>query len=230
MKRSLFFLCFVFLLGCGPTANPVVPTPTAEPAAVVYPANGTVFIVDSSESGARYQITETFLEGVSREAQNIEPGTIQTIGNAPSLKGSIALDLNVDPPRVLGGEFVVDLALMRTNQPRRDERLRSQWLQVYTYPTASFVLDEQDLLSEAYELGTEVTFPLSGQMTVRNVTIPLTFQATAVLDQASQTITAEATASSLISDFGIEPPSLPLIVAVDDPFEIRASLIARAEE
>lgn len=230
MKRPLIFLAVLFLFGCGSAPEPASIVSTAAPTAVNYPENATVFVVNQTESGARYRITETFFEGANREAQNIEPGVIETIGNAPSLEGNIVLDLSVDPPRVLGGRLEVDLLLMRTDQPRRDERLRSQWLQAYTYPTASFVLDEQDILADSYERGRQVTFPLSGQMTVRNVTIPLTFQATAVLDPAAQMITATAVAQPLISDFGIDPPALPKIVSVDDPFEIRAIVVAQLAE
>ncbi|MEM8861396.1 MAG: YceI family protein [Chloroflexota bacterium] len=233
MKRislSLFPILFLFL-GCSQQViEPTLAAPASEPTPIVYPENATVFVVDRTDSGARYRITETFFEEVSKEAQNIEPGTIQAIGNAPSLEGTIVLDLESDPPRVLGGEFVVDLFLMRTDQPRRDERLRSQWLQVYTYPTASFVLEEQDILSSAYEPGTEATFSLTGQMTIRNVTLPLTFETTAVLDPSLQTITATANAPALISDFGIEPPSLAKIVEVEDAFEIGAIIVARATE
>lgn len=228
--RRYFFLAIFFLAGCGGAVQPEAePQPTPEPAGREYPAEATVFTVYRPDSGVRYRITETFLENVSAEVPNREPGDVEAIGNSPGLTGELALDLTTNPPRLLGGYFEADLTLLRTNQERRDERLRGRWLQTYTYPTATFELEEQDILSGPYTPGDEVTFSMIGNLTVRDATIPVLFLAEATLNSEMTEIVARADASLLISDLGIEPPSLAKIVEVDDPFEIGAIVVARTD-
>ncbi len=229
MKRFLF-LVILLLVGCGGAVQPEAETqPAAEPAVREYPAEATVFTVYRPDSGVRYRITETFLEGVSREVPNREPGRVEAVGNSPSLIGELALDLSTNPPKLLGGYFEADLTLLRTNQEKRDERLRGRWLQTYTYPTAHFVLEEQDILAQPYTAGDEATFSMIGQLTVRDVTIPILFLAKATLNEDMTEIVGVADAQLLISDLGIEPPSLAKIVEVDDPFEIGAIIVARTD-
>lgn len=229
MKRFIF-LALLFLVGCGSAAEPdPEPQSTPEPAEREYPAEATVFTVYRPDSGVRYRITETFLENVSAEVPNREPGEVEAVGNSPGLTGELALDLTTNPPRLLGGYFEADLTLLRTNQERRDERLRGRWLQTYTYPTATFELAEQDILAEPYTPGDDVTFSMVGNLTVRDVTIPVLFLAEATLNPDMTEIVARADASLLISDLGIEPPSLVNIVQVDDPFEIGAVVVARTD-
>ncbi|MFK7803592.1 MAG: YceI family protein [Anaerolineae bacterium] len=232
---TLFFVLLfasIFVQACDTADEPIDVLPTPDPTAtlIVYPDTATLFIVDRSESRALYKINETFLEKVSLEVSNREPGENKAVGNTPSLEGVLALDLNADPPKVIGGHFVAGLDFLRTNQPRRDERLRLRWLETNIYPTATFVLDEQTILEESYLSGDEVVFPLTGNMTVRNVTIPITFTATASFDKTTGEIRASADAPMLISAFGIEPPSLADIVTVDDEFEIGAVIVARLAE
>ena len=229
MKRFILMLVFLGFASCGQSND--LAAPGAEPENIesaFYPEDATLFTVYRPDSGVRYRITETFLDGVSLEVPNRNAGEeVLAIGNSPGLVGTLALDLDSDPPRVFGGDFTADLTLLRTNQQRRDERLRSKWLQTYTYPTATFVLDEQNILENGYTLGTEVEFPLTGQLTDRDVTIPVTFMVQGMLDTELQEIQAAAELKLMISDLGIEPTNMAYVVVVDDPFEIGVVLVAR---
>ncbi len=72
-----------------------------------------------------------------------------------------------------------------------------------------------------------MTFQLVGDLTVRDVTVPLTFDVTATLD--GDTITGVAIADTLLSDFGINPPNFANTLTVQDAFQIRMELTAVEE-
>ena len=66
-----------------------------------------------------------------------------------------------------------------------------------------------------------------GDLTVRDVTVPITFDVTATLD--GDTITGVAIADTLLSDFGINPPNFANTLTVQDAFQIQMELTAVEE-
>lgn len=240
MRRHLphfcVFLCvLIWLQACqaipaDPEPETVLLLPTPDPIAtlIVYPDHATLFGIDGSASAARYRIQETFFGQVGMRPRR-ESREIQAAEDTPSLNGVLALDLNVDPPQVIGGHFVADLNLLQGALPQNGG-LPADWLQNYVYPKATFVIGQQTILEYAYTSGDEVVFPMTGSMTVRDVTVPVTFTATAIYDETTGVIQATANARVLISDFGIEPPQLANVVMVEDELEIGAVIVARLLE
>ena len=237
MKRlvTLFLALFfasVFAQACNSVGEsdeiaPIVPTPDPVATLIVYPEHATIFGIDSSESAARYRVDEGFFERVSFGEASRESWGMQNIGNTPSLNGVLALDLNVDPPQVIGGHFIADLNLLQINQLPENGLLHADWL---ANPKATFILEPQTILQGSYSSGDQVVFPLTGSMTVRDVTIPVTFTATATYDETTGIIQATANARLLISDFGAEPPDMVSLAEADDGFEIGAVIVARLLE
>ena len=72
-----------------------------------------------------------------------------------------------------------------------------------------------------------MSFKLVGDLTVRDVTQPATFDVTAQL--AGDTLTGVATARTLMSRFGIEPPNFANTLTVADEFGIEVQFIARTQ-
>jgi polyisoprenoid-binding protein YceI len=70
-----------------------------------------------------------------------------------------------------------------------------------------------------YTEGEPVTFQLLGDLTVRDVTVPVGFDVTATLDGG--TITGTATATANMSDFGFDPPDMMNMFTVQDEFQIQ---------
>ena len=119
------------------------------------------------------------------------------------------------------------MATLATNQNRRDNWVQKQDPQFGKFPTAEFVATGIEGASGSYTEGEEVSFQLVGDLTVRDVTIPATFDVTATVE--GDTLTGVAEANMRISDFGINPPSFANTLTVEDPFVIRVELTANAQ-
>ena len=164
---ALFFVS-VFAQACNSVgeSEEILPTPDPVATLIVYPDHATIFGIDNAESVARYRVDEGILEQVSFAEPVDEPWNRQTFGNSPTLDGVLALDLNVDPPQVIGGHFIAELNLLEKNQLPENGPWHSDWLN----PKATFILEPQTILEGSYRSGEQVVFPLTGNMTVRDVT------------------------------------------------------------
>ena len=79
-------------------------------------------------------------------------------------------------------------------------------------------------LSGAIAEGEELDFQVTGDLTVRGATAPVTFDVTASLTGGSLQGTAVATISR--ADFGIGIPSVPSVANVSDEVLIRLEFVA----
>ena len=93
------------------------------------------------------------------------------------------------------------------------------------YPDATFVATAIEGAPAAYDNGQEVGFKLSGDLTVRDVTKPVTFDVNAKL--AGDTLSGTATTRVKLSDFGIEPPNFANTLTVADEFTIQVEFVAK---
>jgi len=78
-----------------------------------------------------------------------------------------------------------------------------------------------------YSEGNEVQFKMMGDLTIREVTQPVTFDVTAKLE--GDTATGVATARLQLTDFGIEPPSFANTLTVANEFMVRVEFTAREQ-
>lgn len=238
MKRILLLLTILVLLaGCGaatPAPQTAVPTavPTAasaEPTATTAPpaAPGMrTFVVEPGSSTASYLVDEEFFPAALSK-YNIEAGQKVTIGSTEEVAGSLALDLGADQP--LGpNRFTVDLPSLTSDQSLRDGWIRDNALESNKFPEAVFVASSIEGAPDDYSEGQEVNFQLVGDLTVRAITLPATFDVTATL--SGDTITGVAEAKVKMSDFGVTPPNFANTLVVDDLFTIRVELTAKEQK
>ncbi len=190
------------------TQPPTDTTPSTVPAttATTAPAAGTTpsatdgvdwSITDPSELG--YRVTEV-LFGVDTEG----------VGRTDQITGSLV----IDGARVTAAEFVVDVASIESDDSRRDNQFRGRIMSTDEFPTATFVLTEPiELGTEAVE-GAAVETAATGQLTLRGVTNPVTFDLTAEL--ANGRIGVLGTIPVVFADYGISNPSVPGITTEDN--------------
>jgi polyisoprenoid-binding protein YceI len=79
----------------------------------------------------------------------------------------------------------------------------------------------------SYTDGQEVQFQLVGDLAVRSISLPVTFDVTATL--TGDTITGVAEAKVKLTDFGITPPNFADTLVVADLFTIRIELTAKEQ-
>lgn len=228
LYRSLSILSITLLTACAGEAAPPTPTPTPIQieSTSTEPAGTRRFVVVSDESSAAYVVNEEFFAGALAK-YGIDPGKTEVIGSTQAIQGELRLNLAEPTNALVAGRFAVNLPSLATTRSQRDEWIRDNALESNRYPTAQFVATAIENAPTSYTDGTEVTFQLVGDLTVREITQPVTFAVTATLN--GDTITGVATAPMQISDFGFSPPSFANTLTVADDFTIRIELVAKEQ-
>ncbi len=193
-----------------------MPTETQSPT-VSSPAAGTiVFKIISGESKVFYEVNETFLN------QNNRFNT--AVGITPQISGEVYANLQ-NPPASSLSVIEVDISQFESDSSRRDDAIRQKWLESARFPIARFVPTKIEGLPESYTEGKEYSFRVTGELTVRDTTKPVTFDVRASL--ANQTLTGNATTTILMSDFGIGPISIAGILQTEDIVKVTLQFVAR---
>ncbi|HNR46445.1 MAG TPA: YceI family protein [Anaerolineaceae bacterium] len=183
-----------------PAATPTIPQPS--PAAV----EGQVrFVLIPAESQAGYSIDETFI--------NQNNTLFTAVGVTSAITGELTLNYT-DPTASQFGEFVVDISTLTSDSSRRDNAIRQNWLESNTYPLAVFTVTQVQNFPANPQEGQTIPFQLLGNLKIREVTLPITWDVSAMLQ--GDRLTGTATTNIMLVDFGIEPPSIAGILSVTD--------------
>jgi polyisoprenoid-binding protein YceI len=202
---------------------------TTEAAGDTAAASGAVsgqrtFVIVPEESKASYLVDEEFLGG-ALDKLGIAAGAVDVIGSTQQISGQLQLNLD-DLSSALGENvFTVQMNTLGTGEDRRDTWIRENGPRFNDFPEATFVATAVEGAPATYENGQEVSFKLIGDLTVRDVTQPVTFDVTARLD--GDTLTGTATTRTKMSDFGIEPPNFANTLTVADEFGIEVQFVAK---
>lgn len=181
------------------------------------------FIIVSEESSASYIVQEEFFAGALAK-YGINVGNYEIVGTTPGVSGEMTLDLA--NATIGDNRFVVDLTGLQTDQNRRDNWVQNEDPNFSSFPKAVFVATAIENAPADYAEGTEASFQLVGDLTVRDVTTPVTFNVTATLN--GDTITGSGVADVSFSQFGMEAPNFANTLTVAEDFQIRVDFTARA--
>lgn len=179
------------------TTEAVAPTLEAQT------ADRIVYRIDPAQSEVTYSIQEYFAGRPVSTA----------IGTTSTLAGDILLDTN-DYAASEVGTIVINVEHFTSDSGLRDGRIRKEFLQSSTYPEATFIPTSLSDFPAEIVQGQEVTFHMTGDLTVRTTTQSATWTVTATL--AGDTLTGTATTTVLMSDYGIGPISIAGLVETED--------------
>ena len=185
---------------------------------------------DMADTGLEERITKVFtrllheMNGNARQElaealtkYGIQPGRASVTGITPGVSGE--LQLNFGQPGVLvGAEFSVDLGALSTGRASRGDWLKDNAITTSRFPLAHFKATSIGDLPATYTEGQQVSFQLNGDLTIRDVTRPVTFDVTATL--SGDTIRGKAVRRMQLTDFGIDPPSFINTLTVQRPLVI----------
>ncbi len=226
----------LFLVACGGGNQQAAPGSAAPTTAVQTNSNGRTFTIGAeadqtqtfivtSDSRASYVVDEEFFADALTKL-GINAGKQVIVGTTPGVTGEIQLNFGKEA-LLERAQFTVDMTGLRTDQDRRDSWLRDNALQTARFPQATFVATAVSGLPATYTEGEEVSFQLSGDLTIRNVTLPVTFDVTASL--SGNTLRGTAVLPLTMSSFGITPPDFANTLTVADAFSIRVELVAQQQ-
>jgi polyisoprenoid-binding protein YceI len=109
----------------------------------------------------------------------------------------------------------VDTTTLRSDEDRRDNRLRREGLETDRYPTATFTLTEPVAIPESALAGEPAELALAGDLTLHGVTKSVEIPAEAQL--ADGTIQVAGSLTFPLADFEISPPNVGgFIISIAD--------------
>jgi polyisoprenoid-binding protein YceI len=177
--------------------------------------SGMAFVILPEQSEATYLAGETLasvgLPSTAEGATNEIAGTIYLTEDGWALHPDNET------------KITVQLANLKTNQDRRDSRVRDA-LNVTEFPEATFVATSVTGVDSSLDPATEQTFQLTGTMTLHGVTKDVTWEVKA--RREGDIMTALATLEMLYSDFDITPPNIAGFVSVEDDVTLQMDIVA----
>lgn len=188
-------------------------TPTTE----IQSQTGTsTFNIIPGESSVTYEVGETFFNDNNRFAV--------AVGKTTQLNGQIQVD-QVNPQNSQISPIEIDVSQLQSDSSRRDGAIRDRFLESSRFPTARFVPTAIEGLPDSYSPGEELSFKVTGDLTVRETTRPVTFDVTARVD--GDTLVGTATTTILMSEYGVGPITLAGILGTEDEVKITLAFVAR---
>jgi polyisoprenoid-binding protein YceI len=176
-----------------------------------------VYRIDPTQSEASYSVEETFFQGNR---------LFTAVGRTNAVAGDILMDrANLAASQI--GEIVVDISQLETDSPQRDNAIRNAYLESARYPLATFKNATISDIPPTWAEGQLFAFKMTGDMTVRDITQPITWDVQATLER--DVLRGEATTQIKMSQFGVEPPRLATL-AVEDDMVLTLRFVANAVE
>lgn len=144
-----------------------------------------------------------------RVDEELTIGEVTAVGRTGEVSGFIRLDAGV----LEAAEITVDMSTITTDRSLRDNRTR-QALGTDQYPNAVFVLTEPVALPDGAADGAAFSLEAAGDLTVKGVTNPAVFALEAQL--VDDVIVVVGSTAVIFDDYGVQAPSAPIVVSVED--------------
>lgn len=237
LRKGLRLFWIVWIVGgmaaCAAPASPE-PTPTVPstpvragapvtPAVTLTPAPSTdaqgnrlTYVMVSEESEARYRVREQ-LVGVNLPSD--------AVGTTRAITGVLVLEGDRVIPEA--SRFQVDLRTLTSDQARRDNFIRRNTLQADRYPYAVFIPREVRGLPTPLPTSGEHAFQLIGDLTIQDVTRPVTWEVVARVE--GDRVTVQARTQFTFADFNLEPPRVPVVLSVDETIRLEIDGVFRRQ-
>jgi polyisoprenoid-binding protein YceI len=214
MRRGVLALSALLLLSsCSrpPVTSQVAATgiPVASASAVVR------FVVDQTNSSVEVRV---------REQLAALPSMSDAVLTTKKITGEIGL--SPDGRITASSLLTVDLESLESDEARRDNFIKQNTLETHRFPTAELKILRTAGLAIPIPRAGEFNFTLIGTMKVHGVEHDVAWTVTAT--RAGRELRATATTTVHFADFGMERPSVALVLSVQD--DIRLTVKLRAEQ
>ena len=202
-----------------PTAT-VEPTPEPTAAAPAEPSEatqGATAFVLGEGTVARYKVEEELARR----------GYFVATGETTEVEGRIVFD---EDGGIVAEEssIVMQAGTLRTDSDRRDRYVRERTLLTAQYPEIVFHPNSAEgLPSPLSEASGTVEFTISGDLTVRDQTRPVTWDVTAEFDDI---ITGIAVIDITFEQFAMDKPSVAIVLSVEDTIRLEIAFVGSFEQ
>jgi polyisoprenoid-binding protein YceI len=142
------------------------------------------------------------------------------VGTTKSIAGQLVID---QMGKILPDQsrFEVDLRTLKSDEQRRDSFIQRNTLQTGQYPTAVFVPTAVSGLPSPLPTAGDVSFQVTGDMTIHGVTKPVTWDVQGKIERAQ--LTGTATTAFKFGDFGMTQPRAAVVLSVEDNVKLEVA-------
>jgi polyisoprenoid-binding protein YceI len=221
------FLVFIYIPAGSSTPSVTISAPTLAPESTANAAaSGTAetgtsvtFDIVPEESEVRFTIDELL---------NSNPNKV--IGRTNQVAGQIRVNFD-RPAEAEVGEIRVNVRSMVTDNEMRTRTIRRAILQSdqEQFEFAQFVPTSIDGLPDVVTIGQPFNFQITGDLTVRDITKPVTFDVT-VHPNSETRIDGLATATIQRADYNLTIPSVPNVADVAEEVGLEIDFVATASQ
>ncbi len=155
---------------------------------------------DFSSTYVGFRIEEELAQGI---------GKTTAVGRTPVVSGT----LEFSSSELLSAEITADLSQITTDRSWRDDNVYDA-LDAGSHPNAVFSLVGPITLDDPETEGIEHPISATGELTIKGVTQEVSVELTA--QRIGQIITVTGQFPMVFSDFGVEVPTAPIVVSVED--------------
>lgn len=146
---------------------------------------------------------------------------VEVVGRGPLTAGSISIKDGI----VVGGEFIVELAALRTDNPQRDAAFRGRIMNTGTWPEARFTLKEPIEIKPDLRAGEVAEGRFLGELSMRGLTRRAEFEYQASYNPDGS-ISLVASHVAAFAEWGIQNPSKPGVIVKESAIlEVSVNLV-----
>ncbi len=214
-----------------PTSAPVATATTApEPAATEAPApaaEAPAEPAEASQGATTFVLGEGTVARYKVEEELARQGFFVATGETTEVVGRIAFD---EGGGVVADEssIVIQAGTLRTDSDRRDRYVRERTLLTAQYPEVVFrPTSVEGLPSSISEASGTVEFTISGDLTIRDQTRPVTWDVTA---EFGDIITGIAAIDITFEQFAMDKPSVAIVLSVEDTIRLELAFVGSLEQ
>ncbi len=218
---AVLLLALIATACAGQTAvNPAAPTvapaatsaPDTQPASPAAAGDVIRLVLVPDKSQARYRVREQ-LAGVSFPSDAVGATSAFTGTIVGKTDGTILSDQSM---------FQVDLRTLKSNESLRDNFIGRSVLETSRYPYATFVPTSAPGLPLTLPNSGALSFQLIGNLTIRDVTKPVTWDVSGKV--TGNTATGTATTTFTFEDFGLTQPHVARVLNIVDSIKLELDL------
>ncbi len=188
----------------------------APAAATEAPAAATsmLFEIVPAESEARFLIDEV-----------LRGAPVTVAGTTDQVAGQIAVDPS-NPASTRLGVIQINARTLATDNEFRNRAIKNVILRTNEFEFVTFTPTAITGLPENVSVGQPITFQITGELTVTDVTRPVTFDVT-VTPVSESELEGLASTTILYRDFGLTIPDSPAVDTVADEVRLELAFVAR---
>ncbi len=174
------------------------------------------FAIVQAESEARFSLGE-ILRG--------NPVTV--VGATDQVAGEISVDFS-NPSNSQIGPIQVNARTLVTDNDFRNRAIKNEILDTGDFEFISFTPTSINGLPESVSIGEEIVFTITGDLTVRDITNQVTFDAKVTAVSETQ---LQGYASTIVAraDYDLQIPSVPSVADVDEDVLVEIEFTATAK-